>query len=159
VGDKPSTSDPEDTVKRGATVSWLTHPPEGKAWISGETHALSGLKVSVPERDPAAEETTPGELMAVAAGMILAWALAEVLIERGAPANELVVKTECTFTGAVAERQLIGLRFDIDGRVPGLHSQEFQEAAVSARRRYLLASGARTDLRCELEATVIEPFD
>jgi organic hydroperoxide reductase OsmC/OhrA len=155
---EPSPSDPNGTVIRRGTVSWLTHAPAGRARISG-AGGLNSVSVAVPQGDPGAEETTPGELMAITAAMILAWAVAEVLTERKTPANELVVKSECTFSGPVAERQLVALSFRVDGRVPGIHSDGLLDAAHAARRRYLLASGARDDLPCELEATVLEPFD
>jgi organic hydroperoxide reductase OsmC/OhrA len=134
----------------------LTHPPEGRARVSVESDAFSAIPVSLPEDDPVLQEATPGELLAVTHGMFVAWALSEVLVNAGTPAEELVIDAACTFAGAVANRELVGVDLRVQGRVPGLNAGAFDEAVDAARGRYLRSLGARDDLPGQVKA-VFQP--
>jgi organic hydroperoxide reductase OsmC/OhrA len=143
----------ERTLRRGR-VSWLTHPPKGVARIEAASHAFHAIPVSVPEGDPVPEEATPGELLAISHAMFMASVLAEVLVENGTPADELVVEAECSFEGPLASRHLVAIDLSVHGRVPELDERAFGELAGAARRRYLPTSGARDDISGGLEAVL-----
>jgi hypothetical protein len=139
-------------VVRHGRVSWLTHPPEGVARISVESHAFGALPVSLPEGDPVPHEATPGELLAITHAMFLAAALSEALVLAGSPADELVVEAACTLAGPARQRELTSVDLHAEGRVPGLDAAAFRDAVAAARRRALRSAGAREDLPGELQA-------
>jgi len=143
----------ERTVCRGC-VSWLTHPSQGVARIEATSHAFHAIPVSLPEGDPAPEEATSGELLAISHAMFMASVLAEVLVENGTPPDELVVDAECAFEGPLASRHPVGIDLSVGGRVPGLKERRLAELANSARRRYLPTSGSRDDIPGGLDAVL-----
>jgi hypothetical protein len=98
-----------------------------------------------------AEETTPGELLAITHGVFIAAELADILQRRGTPAVEIVVDAHATFAGRRTARVLDAIDLYVEGRVPGLEPREFQDAVAIARRRYLEASGARHDIPGSVE--------
>lgn len=143
----------EHVVRRGR-AAWLTHPPAGTARVDTGGEGLAALAVSLPDGSPLADETTPGELLAVAHAMFAAAALSEELVQAGSPADEIVVEAACAFSGQLPDRDLVALGLDVYGRVPGLDATAFREAAVTARRRSLRAAATRADLPGDLRATV-----
>lgn len=143
-------------VVRHGSVSWLTHRPSGTARVETESNAFGAMPVTLPEGDPVPNEATPGELLAVAHAMFTAAALSEALTRAGSPANEIVVDGDCTFAGPLPERELIGLRRDVRGRVPGLDPAGFRDAVEDARHRSLRSAGVREDLPCELQSALDE---
>ena len=82
--------------------------------------------MSVPDADVVAHEAAPGELVAVTHAIFMAWKLSEVLVEAGSPADELTVEAECTFAGAVAERELVAVHLQIHGFVPDIDAATFR---------------------------------
>ena len=108
------------------------------------------LPVSLPEGDPFPNEATPGELLAITHALFVASALSETLALAGSPAREIVVEAACTFSGPVQARKLSAIDLRVSGRVPGLDSTAFGEAAAAARLNALRSGGAREDLPGEL---------
>jgi len=74
--------------------------------------------MAVPEAATEPEQTTPGELLAVAHGAMMATAVAGILEEAGTPPRELVVAAHAAFSGPVTERELLSLSLEVYGRVP-----------------------------------------
>src|SRR5437764_6692442 len=85
--------EPAGTLIRTARVSWLTHPPHGRAQIGLGSHAGTPLLLSFPSDPSEPEVTDPGELMAAAHGAAFAVSLASILDAGGTPARELVTST------------------------------------------------------------------
>jgi len=152
-----SLDDQKQEVVRRGTVSWLTHPPDGRARIEADSFAFHALPVSLPDGDPFPHEATPGELLAITHAMFVASALSEALALAGTPAEEIVVEASCTFTGRVQDRKLSAVDLHVQGRVPGLDSTAFSEAVAAARLQALHSGGARADLRGELRAELYTP--
>jgi hypothetical protein len=142
-------------VVRGGRVSWLTHPPEGVARVSAESCAFGSLRVGAPASGPVADETTPGELLAITHGVFMAAELADILQRRGTPAVEIVVDAHATLAGRRTARVLEAIDLYVEGRVPGLEPRGFRDAVESARRRYLEASGARYDIPGSVEHVLV----
>jgi len=151
VKDETSPDDANQAVVRRGRVSWLTHPPAGRARIEAGSLALHSLPVSLPEGDPIPHEATPGELLAITHAIFMASTLSEALALAGSPAREIVVEAACTFTGPVRGRKLSAVDLSVRGRVPGLDSAAFREAAAAARLQALRSGGAREDLPGELQ--------
>jgi lipoyl-dependent peroxiredoxin len=142
----------EQSVVRSGTVSWLTHPPEGRARVEAQSFAFHALPVSFPEGDPVPGETTPGELLAISHAILLAGFLADELERAGAPANELVVDAACAFEGPHLTRELTGIDLTVRGRVPGVDAHAFGNAAASARLRWHRSTGISDEIPCVVEA-------
>jgi hypothetical protein len=153
-GDASSNPGRAEVVRHGR-VSWLTHPPAGVAHIGVESHAFGALPVALAEGDPIPQEATPGELLAITHAMFLAWALSEVLVRAGSPADEIVVEASCSFTGPLADRELKAVDLSVHGRVPALDATGFGEAVAEARERSLRATGAREDIPGGLQAELL----
>jgi organic hydroperoxide reductase OsmC/OhrA len=102
--------------------------------------------------DPFPHEATPGELLAITHAVFLAAALSEALSSAGSPANEIVVEAACTFAGPVEARELSAVDVHVVGRVPGLDSAAFAEAAAAALLQARRSGGARDDLPGDLRA-------
>lgn len=147
-----SPHDDRPTVIRRGRVSWLTHPPAGEARIEADSLAFHALPVSLPDGDPFPYEATPGELLAITHAVFLAAALSEALTSAGSPAKEIVVEAACTFAGPLTRRELSAVDLHVVGRVPGLDSAAFAEAAATACLQARRSGGARDDLPGELRA-------
>ena len=154
VGSDRPAGDTGGRVVRHGRVSWATHPPHGTARIGVASRAFGAVAMSVPDADVVAHEAAPGELVAVTHAIFMAWKLSEVLVEAGSPADELTVEAECTFAGAVAERELVAVHLQIHGFVPDGDTATFREATIEAQRRYLRSCGTRSDIPCELTAVL-----
>ena len=142
----------DDTVVRRGRVSWLTHPPSGIARVESDSNAFHAMPVNLPQDDPTLHDATPGELLAIAYGMFMAAALAELLVVSGSPADEIVVEVDCVFAGTFPERELAEIVFRVAGRVPGLEATDFRRIAEEARSRSLRSTGGRDDVACSLES-------
>jgi hypothetical protein len=138
-------------VRRGM-VSWLTHPPAGRARIEAQSLAFHALPVSLPDGDPIPHEATPGELLAITHAMFLAGFLSEALALAGTPADEIVVDAACTFVGPRPDRELTAVDLHALGRVPGLTAVAFSEAVAAARRKSMRSIGVREDFPGALQA-------
>ena len=139
-----------EIVRRG-TVSWLAGPPAGRARIEAGSRAFHALPVSLPKGDPFPHEATPGELLAITHAMFLATALSEALALAGSPADEIVVEAACTFSGPLESRELTAVDLHVLGRVPGLDSTGFADAAAAALVQARRSGGARDDLPGEVK--------
>jgi hypothetical protein len=152
----PTVSSPQ-RVQRHGHVTWLTHPPAGTARVGVQRGADGGgglipVPVTLTEGEPAPEQATPGELLAIAYAMFIAAALAEDLARASSSADEIVVEATCTFTHPLPHRLLVALDLDVLGRVRGLEQADFERAAESARFDALRSAGAREDLPGELHS-------
>jgi hypothetical protein len=81
-------------------------------------------------------------------------ALSEALAQAGSPARELVVDTDCNFTGSIQDWRLTAIDFRARGSVPEIDERAFQDAALTARHQSLRAAGMREDLPGDTEATL-----
>jgi hypothetical protein len=129
------------------------------AHIGVESRAFGALPVSVPEEDPVPLESTPGELMAIAHAMSMAWAMSAVLVADGSPADELVVEGDATFGGRLEERELLEIHLRVQARVPGIEEPAFQDAVRVAEARYRRSCRVGEDLPIRVDASLILPFD
>ena len=137
------------TIRKGR-VAWLTRPPSGVARLVAGAGALSALPATLCEDEPGAAR--PGDLLALAHGMFMASAVAELLEEDGVPAREIVVEATCTFSGAPPDTELESIRLDVHARVPGCDSQSFDRVVTDARGASLRAIGASEDLAVNVSA-------
>jgi osmotically inducible protein OsmC len=145
-----------EVVRRGR-VAWLTKPPAGEASIEAESEAFGALPVSFTEGPPEPHVAAPGELLAITHALILAGFLAQALELAGSPANEIVVRAACTFSGPVAARELTSVDLHVRARVPGLDAAAFDGLVESAHGQSMRAVGVREDIPGRVETDLVPP--
>jgi organic hydroperoxide reductase OsmC/OhrA len=129
----PGRADPERTLLRTALVSWLTHPPRGRAGVNVGSRAFMALRLGSPCEEPAAGVTDPAELLVAAHASALALILAEMLDSDQTPARELVVSASYELAGSSYEVNAI--EFSVQGRVATTDAQRFEATARLAAER------------------------
>ena len=129
------------SVVRHGKVRWLCDAPHG---------------VSVPNSDPNASVTTPGELLAVAYSAFIAADLAERLELGGVPARELVVHAWCRLSSDAAPRSVEEFDVNVQARVPGIDEERLRTVAsvalVSSRKSLRMRRDLRTTLDVSLRS-------
>jgi organic hydroperoxide reductase OsmC/OhrA len=135
-------------LQRDATITWLTHPPEGVPRLTVGSQSLAALPLSV---DPGAVHplaTTPGELFAGAFGGTFAWLAAEELVKEGTQARELIAHVTLTLSGESDDGMdvaLSAIACQLVGRIPGVDQERVESVARVAMTRCIAALGMRAD--------------
>lgn len=116
-------------MKRKATAVWQGSGKEGKGHLTTASSVLNKTQYSFNSRFAEGTGTNPEELVAAAHAGCFAMKLSFVLGEAGHKPDELNV--ECTITlgdGSITEAHL-----KLQGRVPGISKEKFQQCAEDAK--------------------------
>ena len=119
-------------TERTATVSWRGDLMSGSGEIEEVTSgAVGGLDVSWPARsaEPGGK-TSPEELIAAAHATCLSMALSHGLAQEGHTPEELDTSATVTFQPGEG---ITKIALTVEGRVPGMDEQQFQQAAEQAK--------------------------
>jgi osmotically inducible protein OsmC len=117
-------------VEKRATATWKGNLTEGAGTVSPASGAFPELRVSWPRRaEEGSESTSPEELIASALGSCFSMALSHGLSESGNAPDELRVHTTVSFQ---AGQGITGARIEVQGRVQGIDSATFEQAAATA---------------------------
>jgi organic hydroperoxide reductase OsmC/OhrA len=143
-----------DPLVRHGKVRWLCDPPHGVARLRVDSDAFTALPLSIPNGDPNAGETTPGELLAVAYSAFMATDLAERLELGGMAARELVVQVWCRLSSDSVPRAVEGIEVKVQGRVPGIDDEQLGAVARVALASCHKSVGMRRDLPTKLNASL-----
>jgi organic hydroperoxide reductase OsmC/OhrA len=143
-----------DPLVRHGRVRWLCDPPHGVARLRVDSDAFTALPLSIPNGDPNAGETTPGELLAVAYAAFMATDLAERLERNGMPARELVVQARCRLSSDDFPRSVEEFDVRVQGRVPGIDDERLRTVARVALTSSHESLGMRGDLRTNLHVSL-----
>jgi hypothetical protein len=142
-----------------ATVRWLTHPPEGMPRLTVGSHTLPPVSLSINEIAPHPLATSPGELIAGALGSVVAWLLAEELVQEGTQARELIIDVGLTakIRAGVDARDpaLSEIHCHAQARLPGGDAQRLQALSETALRRCARLVGLREDIALRVDSTAI----
>ena len=141
-------------IVRHGKVRWLCEPPHGVARLRVDSDAFTELPLSIPDGEPTAGETTPGELLAVSYSAFMATDLAERLERNGMPANELVVQAWCRLSSEDAPRSVEGFDVEVHGRVRGIDEERFSCVASVALASCHRSLGMRRDLHTKLNVSL-----
>jgi organic hydroperoxide reductase OsmC/OhrA len=146
-------------MKREATIRWLGHPPDSAPRLSVGSHSIApllSLNVDPKATDPLA--TLPGELLAGAIGSVFTWLVAELLVQEGTQAHELVSSVSLTLSGEaddVTDAMLSGITCQMWGRVAGVQETHLQVMAQAAITQCIKKLGMRTEgIEVTVEATL-----
>ena len=117
---------------RRADVTWQGSLMEGSGTIRSTTSGKLGeQKVSWPNRsEDNPDATSPEELIAAAHAACFSMALSGGLARAGNPPDELNTSATVTFQPGEG---ITKIALTVDGRVPGIGAQQFEEAANTAK--------------------------
>ena len=117
---------------RSSSAKWNGTGKEGKGWVTGESKAID-LEYHWKNRFGDGSGTNPEELIAAAHAACFTMKLAFVLDGMGATAEELNTTTQVTTDKAPGDWTITKIHIITKGKVPGIDSAKFQEAAENAK--------------------------
>lgn len=116
---------------RTATTVWQGSLLEGSGHVELQSSGLGGFDVTWPARsEEAGGKTSPEELIAAAHSSCYSMALSSALAKAGNPPEQLETKADVTFQPGEG---ITGVHLTVEGRVPGMTADQFQEAAEGAK--------------------------
>src|ERR687894_2085993 len=118
-------------AERRAVVVWEGNLTEGGGKFTVGSGAMGEMPVTWASRTERPDgKTSPEELIAAAYASCFAMAFSHTLAEQGNEPEELSISAVCTFH--VDQLEVATLVLDVQGRVPGLDAEGFQNAAEQA---------------------------
>ena len=116
---------------RTATTQWKGALLDGSGTVSLDSSGVGTFDVSWPSRAEAANgKTSPEELIAAAHSSCFSMALSHGLAQAGTPPQTVETKADVTFQPGEG---ITGIVLNVQGRVPGLTAEQFQQAAENAK--------------------------
>jgi len=130
---------------RNATAVWNGSGKEGSGKLSTESNVLNETSYNFRKRFETEPGTNPEELVAAAHAGCFTMKLSFVLGEAGFTPDSLETKCEITFEGgSVTKSHLI-----VEGKVPGIDEQKFQEAVKNAEQNCPISKLLNTNITSE----------
>lgn len=138
-------------TERRADVTWQGSLMEGSGTITGTTSGVLGEQpISWASRaEQPNGKTSPEDLIAAAHASCFAMALSHALAQAGNPPEELRTSATVTFvpgTGITASA------LTVEGRVPGIDADTFQQAAQTAKENCPVSKALAAVPEISLEA-------
>ena len=116
---------------RNASAHWEGSLMEGAGQVALDSSGLGTYDVSWPSRaEQANGKTSPEELIAAAHSTCFSMALSHGLAQAGTPPTSIDTKAAVTFQPGTG---ITGIALSVSGSVPGLTSEQFEEAAQAAK--------------------------
>ncbi|MEV0145643.1 MULTISPECIES: OsmC family protein [unclassified Nonomuraea] len=116
---------------RTATTQWKGALLDGSGTVSLDTSGVGTFEVSWASRAEAANgKTSPEELIAAAHSSCFSMALSHGLAGAGTPPESLRTSADVTFQPGEG---ITGIVLTVQGQVPGITAEQFQEAAETAK--------------------------
>jgi len=136
---------------RRATTHWEGSLMEGAGRVNLDSSGLGGYDVTWASRaeDPNGR-TSPEELIAAAHSACFSMALSHALAQNGNAPEKLDTVADVTFQPGEG---ITGIHLSVKGSVPGLSSEQFAEAAETAKSNCPV-SKALTGTTITLDATL-----
>jgi osmotically inducible protein OsmC len=120
----------EDKMKRNASAQWQGDLKTGKGTVSTESGVLTHTPYSFSTRFESGKGTNPEELIAAAHAACFSMAFSNGLAQAGHAPEQLNTSATVTFQPGEGITKVV---LDVVGRVPGMDSSEFEQAAEQAK--------------------------
>ena len=123
-------------MKRTSTAQWRDAGKTGSGTLDSQSGALQQLPYHFNGRfvsEDGKAGTNPEELIAAAHAGCFAMALAVRLEAAGHPAEQLDARATVSLERGDAGFRISGIELDLQGRVPGIDPQRFEELAQDAK--------------------------
>jgi osmotically inducible protein OsmC len=142
---------------RQATVIWEGSLASGKGEVSATTSKVfTNLPVTWASRSEKANGlTSPEELIAAAHASCYAIALSGGLAQAHKPPERLEVTATVTFDRIEGNWRIVSSALKVQGRVSGLDSIAFREAAEAAKIGCPVSKALKGNVAISLEATLL----
>jgi osmotically inducible protein OsmC len=122
-------------AERRAEATWAGSLFGGSGKVSAGSRAFAELPITWASRTESADgKTSPEELLAAAHAGCFSMAFSLVLAEGGTPPEQLTVNAACAFEQVADGFAITAIDLDVHGRVSGLDSHGFEQAAERAAR-------------------------
>lgn len=130
---------------RNATAVWNGSGKEGSGKLSTESNVLNETSYNFRKRFENEPGTNPEELVAAAHAGCFTMKLSFVLGEGGFTPDSLQTRCEITFEGgSITKSHLV-----VEGKVPGIDEQKFQEAVKKAEQECPISKLLNTSISSE----------
>lgn len=130
---------------RNATAVWNGSGKEGSGKLSTESNVLNETSYNFRKRFENEPGTNPEELVAAAHAGCFTMKLSFVLGEAGFTPDNLQTRCEITFEGgSITKSHLV-----VEGKVPGIDEQKFQEAVKKAEQECPISKLLNTSISSE----------
>ena len=130
---------------RNATAVWNGSGKEGSGKLSTESNVLNETSYNFKKRFETEPGTNPEELVAAAHAGCFSMKLSFVLGEAGFTPDSLQTRCEITFEGGSITRS----HLVVEGKVPGIDEQKFQEAVKNAEQNCPISKLLNTQITSE----------
>ena len=121
-------------AERKAEVTWDGDLAHGKGRFNVGSGALPESEVTWASRTERSEgKTSPEELIAAAHASCFSMALSHGLAQAGTPPERLSVSAVCSLDKANGGFKITSMDIDVRGRVPGIETDAFRQAAEEAK--------------------------
>lgn len=140
-------------VERTADIVWEGDLASGRGAFTGGSGALNETPVTFASRveDPDGK-TSPEELIASAHATCYAMALSNTLAEGGNAPDRLAVSAVCSFDESALKITTVDLT--VRGRVSGLDSNGFEDAAKKAEQMCPVSNALRGNVEINVSAAL-----
>ena len=142
------------TAERRANVVWRGNLFKGSGTFDlASSEAVQGLPVTWASRTERPNgKTSPEELIAAAHASCFAMAFSNILAQQGNEPEQLNISAVCTFDSD--QSKVTTSVLDVHGRVPGLDSEGFQDAAEQAEQACPVSNALRGNVDIQMNATL-----
>lgn len=140
-------------VERSAHVEWNGDLPSGNGTLSEGSGVLNQAPVTFASRVEQPEgKTSPEELIASAHATCYAMALSHTLAQKGNAPEHLEVDAVCTLDDQ--QLKITTMQLNVQGSVPGLSADEFQNATREAEQLCPVSNALRGNVDIQLNASL-----
>ena len=117
-----------------ASAVWQGGLKDGNGTITADSGALNGIAYDFKKRFEGAPGTNPEELIAAAHAGCFAMALSGEIGKAGFSAERLDARAEVVLDRTDKGPTVTKIRLFVDGKVPGMSADAFQQAADGAKQ-------------------------
>ena len=143
-------------TERSANVTMEGDMRLAAATVNGNSGSYGELPASLTERlDAENGKTSPEELIASAYAADFAMTLASALASHGNQPDRLNVQARCVLDRSTDGLSISRLLLDVQGAVPRLDPERFEEMARKAEEKCLVSSAMRGNVEFELTAQLV----
>ena len=143
------------TAERRADVVWEGDLAKGSGSVTLASGATDVLDVTWASRTERSEgKTSPEELIAAAHASCFSMALSHGLAQAGTPPERLSVSAVCSLDKANGGFKITSMDIDVRGRVPGIETDAFKQAAEEAKEGCPVSGALQGNLDIRVTASL-----